>query len=65
MVHIIWLGNAESAQLGFPLRNISSDGQAAVELFDTNKDFVSDFNFEREYKLQPKFAKNFPQPLLR
>ena len=49
------------------LRNINSTNQASdtMRLFDQNKDFAADFNFVREHKLQPRFAKNVPQPLLR
>ena len=48
------------------VRNLIFTTQASqIKLFDSVKEFVADFNFDREYKLQSRFAKNVPQPLLR
>ena len=67
MTDIQKLAQTVSRQPVTHLRNINSTNQASdtMRLFDQNKDFASDFNFEREHKLQPRFAKNVPQPLLR
>ena len=61
------LAQTVSRQTVTRLRNINSTNESSdtMRLFDQNKDFASDFNFVREHKLQPRFAKNVPQPLLR